>query len=100
MKVWVVLASNGEDYEDNYQDIWAICGSREAAEQCIANAHEQIRHDQERWNELAKITSDSDCMTSEIEEELDQIESRRYSVPCRGNNGLPYFSIRKYDVMN
>lgn len=100
MKVWVVLASNGENYEDNYQDIWAICGSREAAEQCIANAREQIRHDEERWNELARITSDPGCITSEIEEELDQIESRRYVIPYRGNNGLPYFSIRKYDVMN
>lgn len=100
MKVWVVWASNGETYEDNNQDIWTICGSKEAAEQCIANAHEQIRHDEERWNELAKITSDPNCLTSEIEEEMDKIESRRYLVPWRGNDGLPYFSIREYDVMN
>lgn len=100
MKVLVVWASNGENYEDNYQNIWAICSSKEAAEQCITNAHEQIRHDEERWNELARITSDPDCVTSEIEVEMDHIDSRRYSVPYRGNNGLPYFSIREYDIMN
>lgn len=97
MKVWVVWA---EAYGENIQDIWTICGSKETAEQCIANAHEQIRHDEERWDELAKITSDPNCLTSEIEEEMDKIESRRYLVPWRGNDGLPYFSIREYDVMN
>lgn len=100
MKVWVVWANNGENYEDNYQNIWTICSSKEAAERCITNANEQIRHDEERWNELARITSDPDCVTSEIEVEMDQIESRRYSVPYRGNNVLPYFSIREYDIMN
>lgn len=102
MKVWVVWGNNGEQYEDNCQDIWAICSSKEAAEQCITNARKQIRYDEERWDELVKIASDPDCITSEIEEEMDKIESRRYLVPCswRGQDGLPYFSIREYDIMN
>lgn len=102
MKVWVVWGNNGEQYEDNCRDIWAICGSKEAAEQCITNARKQIRYDEERWNELVKITSNQDCINNRIEEELDKIESRRYLIPYsrRGKDGLPYFSIREYDVIN
>ena len=52
MKVWIVWASNGESYEDNNQDIWAVCSSEDAAKQCIANASEQIYRDEERAYEL------------------------------------------------
>ena len=96
MKVWIVWASNGESYEDNYQDIWAVCDSEEAAEHCIANAREQIRRDEERLNEFCKIR-DIRKHTYEECRELDQILGRDY---CRNreNDGLPYFSIREYEI--
>lgn len=101
MKVYVIWASNSESYEDNDQDIWAICGSREAAEQCIANVPEQIRRDEERWNELLKITSDNSYLDSSVDKEMSEIDYRRYLIHWLGcNDGLPYFYIREYDMMN
>ena len=96
MKVWIVWANNGESYEDNYQDIWAVCDSEEAAEQCIANAREQIRRDKERLIELSKI-SDTRNNTYEEVRELDRI-LERYHCRNRMNDGLPYFSIREYEM--
>ena len=96
MKVWIVWASNGESYEDNYQDIWAVCDSKEAAEQCIANAREQIRRDEERLIELAKISGTRENTYEEVRE-LDQILDRDY-CRSRKNDGLPYFSIREYEM--
>ena len=98
MKAWIVWASNGESYEDNYQDIWAVCGSEEAAKQCITNAREQVRRDEERLNELNEIR-DTRKYTDEEHNELNQILGRDY---CRSyeNDGLPYFSIREYEMIN
>ena len=99
MKVWIVWASNGEPCEDNNQDIWAVCGSEDAAKQCIANAREQICRDEERDYELRNINHTRELTESEAKE-LDQIEMRRYCIPWRGNDGLPYFSIREFEVIN
>ena len=98
MKVWIVWANNGESYEDNYQDIWAVCGSEEAAKQCIANAREQIQRDVERLSEIHKIR-DTRKHTDEEDNELNQILVRSC---CRSyeNDGLPYFSIREYEITN
>ena len=99
MKVWVVWA---ESYED-IQDIWAICGSEEETKRCIANATEQIRHDEERWDEIVEIAStiDHECrLPYEIEREMDEIAARRsVSSSDGGNYTLPFFSIREYNVM-
>lgn len=96
MKVWVVWA---EAYGENIQDIWTICGSKEEAEQCITNAHEQVRHDEERWNELITIASEYNCLTDENEREMDKIGTRKELVLWSGGTYiLPFFSIREYDV--
>ena len=103
MKVWVVWASNGESYEDNYQDIWAICSSRESAERCIAvdNVREQIRKDNKRYDELlAIINEDERFYPGEIKQEMDEIYSRLYSIPESGRRGLPNFSIREYNLID
>ena len=100
MKVWIVWASNGESYEDNNQDIWAVCGSEEAAKQCIANAREQLCRDGERESELREIR-DTRELTKDENNELDHILERDYCIPwCGENNGLPYFSIREYEMAN
>lgn len=98
MKSWIVWADNGESYEDNNCDIWAVCGSEEAAKLCIANAREQLASDEKRRSELQAISRTRELTKSESNE-LDQIDLRAYCVPWRENNGLPYFSIREYDVM-
>lgn len=97
MKVWVIWARNGEAYEGETKGIWAICGSREAAEQCIANADEQVHHDEERWDELTSITNSFTCLTSETEKEMYEIGFR---LGLCADDGLPIFSIREYDVMS
>ena len=99
MKVWIVWASNCESYEYNNQDIWAVCGSEDAAKQCIANAREQICRDEERAYELQNIMCTRKLTESE-DKELDQIDMRRYCVPRYGNNRTPYFSIREFELIN
>lgn len=100
MKVWIVWASNGESYEDNNQDIWAVCGSEEEAKRCIANAREQLFRDEERESELQEIR-DTRELTKDENNELDHILERGYCIPwCGENNGLPYFSIREYETIN
>ena len=99
MKVWIVWASNGESYEDNDQDIWAVCGSEDAAKQCIANAREQFYRDKERAYELQKIRRTRELTESE-DKELDQIDMRRYCVPRCDNDRIPYFSIREFELIN
>lgn len=100
MKVWIVWASNGELYEDNNQDIWAVCDSEESAGRCIANAKEQILRDRKRREELLDIRMTRGLTESEVIEE-NQIILRQCCIPwCDENNGLPYFSIREYEVMN
>ena len=100
MKVWIVWASNGQAYEDNNQDIWAVCSSEEAAKQCIANAREQLCCDGEREGELQEIR-DTRELTKDEHNELDRILERGYCIPWWGeNNGLPYFSIREYETIN
>lgn len=99
MKIWIVWADNGgKTAEDSKQDIWEICDSKEEAEKCVANAREQLLHDEERWNDLTKITSDCNYLTNEIKQELRDIEDRRRLIPLKGNNGLPYFSIESLDI--
>lgn len=102
MKIWIVWANNGEraveGIKQDIWEIWEICDSKEEAEQCIANVREQLRHDEERWNELTKITSDCNYLTSEIKQELRDIEDRRRMVPLKGNNGLPYLSLESLDI--
>ena len=99
MKVWIVWASNGESYEDNNQDIWAVCDSENAAKQCIANAREQICRDEERAYELQNIMRTRELTESEAKE-LDQIDMRRYCVPWHDNDRLPYFSVREFELIN
>ena len=99
MKVWIVWASNGESYEDNNQDIWAVCSSEDAAKQCIANAREQFCRDEERAYELQNIMRTRELTESEAKE-LDQIDIRRYCVPRYDNDGIPYFSIREFELTN
>lgn len=103
MKVWVVWANNGESYEDNYQDIWAICSSRESAERCIAydNVIEQIHNDGKRYDELQSIIrEDKSLYAGEIKREMDEIDSRKYAIPWWTRDGLPSFSIREYNLMD
>lgn len=102
MKVWVVLASNDEYYEDNMQDIWAICGSEESAKWCItdANVRAQISRDNKRYDELQSIIGeDKNCCTDEIQREMDKIYIRKLLLP-RNRKALPSFSIREYDIMD
>ena len=100
MKVWVVWASNGEAYEDNNQDIWAVCSSEEAAKQCIANACEQLCRDEERENKLYDIRNTRE-LTKDENNELDHILERGHCIPwCGEGMGLPYFSIREYEMIN
>ena len=99
MKVWIVWASNGESYEDNSQDIWAVCGSEDAAKQCIANAREQICRDEDRAYEIRKIMRTRELTESEAKE-LDQIDMRRYCVPRYDNDRTPCFSIREFELIN
>lgn len=100
MKVWIVWASNGQDYDGNNQDIWAVCGSEEAAKKCIANAREQLCRDDERESKLQGIR-DTRELTKDENNELNHILERGYCVPwCGENNGLPYLSIREYEMVN
>ena len=99
MKVWIVWADNDELYEFNCQDIWAVCASEDAAKQCIANASEQIRRDEERLDELRKIKHTRELTESEAKE-LGQIDRRRYCVPWSSNDKIPYFSIREFELIN
>ena len=99
MKVWIVWADNDELYEFNCQDIWAVCASEDAAKQCIANASEQIRRDEERLDELRKIKHTRELTESEAKE-LDQIDMRGYCVPRYDNDRIPYFSIREFELTN
>ena len=99
MKVWIVWADNDELYEFNCQDIWAVCASENAAKQCIANASEQIRRDEERLDELRKIKRTRELTESEAKE-LGQIDMRKYCIPRYCDDGLPHFSIREFEVIN
>ena len=99
MKVWIVWADNGEWYELNIQDIWAVCASENAAKQCIANASEQIRLDKERENELLKIRDTRELTKAEYSE-LYQIGTRKDCVPWGDDGMLPDFSIREFELVN
>ena len=99
MKVWIVWADNDELYEFNCQDIWAVCASEDAAKQCIANASEQIRRDEERLDELRKIKHTRELTESEAKE-LDQIGTRKSCVPWGNGGVLPDFSIREFELIN
>lgn len=99
MKVWIVWADNGESYEFNCQDIWAVCASEDAAKQCIANASEQIRRDEERLDELRKIRDTRERTKAECSE-LCQIGTRKDCVPWGDDGVLPYFSIREFELIN
>ena len=96
MKVWIVWASNGESYEYNVQDIWAVCSSEEAAIWYIHNAHKQIRHDEERYEELREIEHARELTKAEITE-LSWIETRSRCAPW---GDIPYLSIREYEMIN
>ena len=97
MNVWIVWASNGESYEYNEQDIWAVCSSEEAAMWCIHNAREQIRRDEERYEELREIKHARELAKAEITE-LSRIEKRRRCTPW--GEDVPYLSIREYEMIN
>ena len=99
MKVWIVWADNDELYEFNCQDIWAVCASEDAAKQCIANASEQIRRDEERLDELRKIKHTRELTESEAKE-LGQIGTRKDCVPWGDDGTLPDFSIREFELIN
>lgn len=71
-----------------------------AAEQCISNAPEQIRRDKERLDELTRIIENTSFLSAEMDREMSEIDCRSYLIPWRDNDGLPYFSIIEYDVMN
>ena len=96
MKVWIVWASNGESYEYNVQDIWAVCSSEEAAMRCIHNAREQIRRDEERYEELREIEHARELTKAEITE-LSWIETRSRCTPWED---IPCLSIREYEMIN
>ena len=97
MKVWIVWANNGESYEFNCQDIWAVCSSKESAMRSIHNAREQIRRDKERYDELHGIEDARELTKTEITE-LSQIDARRHCIPWSVD--VPYLSIREYEIVN
>ena len=99
MKVWIVWASNGQDYEDNNQDIWAVCSSEEEANRCIANAREQLYRDDERESELQEIRDTRELTKAEYSE-LCQIGTRKNCVPWGDDGTLPDFSIREFELVN
>lgn len=100
MKMYIVWASNGESYEDNNQDIWGVCSSEETASLCIREAPKQILCDEERMKELMELMNTRELTEAESKE-VKQISLRGYCVPwCGRNNGVPYVSIREYDVMD
>ena len=99
MKVWIVWASNGQAYEENNQDIWAVCSSEEAAKQCIANAREQLCCDGEREGELQEIRDTRELTKAECSE-LCQIGTRKDCVPWGDDGVLPDFSIREFELIN